>query len=52
MKISRGWKVHNNITDDDINVLKTALSELIGVEYEPKNLSYSERKWNKLLFYM
>ena len=39
MKISRGWKVHNNITDDDINVLKTALSELIGIEYEPKILA-------------
>lgn len=39
MRIAGGWRVHDNITEEDINILKTALNGLIGVDYKPEMLA-------------
>lgn len=39
MKISRGWTVHNIITDEEVTILKKALNGLVDIDYEPQILA-------------
>lgn len=39
MSIPGGWKVHDSITEEDINVFNAAKNGLTGVEYKPEMLA-------------